>query len=450
MNAYQGRAIRLTLKTQELSKHPLAAQRTRLAEKATPQIGWLAPRIESFYPEPKELPPIKRLMIWSIDGLKLEPLIYHPELREAFPSFKMLMSKSINFSRVWSDNAQQVGGHQLLLKPTQDQASLIATTKSLSGWSAYIGSTNVTQPQIDDRFDVSIYVDPQELDEHPYQESLMQIQQMTKLGELLQERVLINTRFSSSTQTDMPPELIYIHTPLINQNKRGLTYSLSPIEKAWLEQTQLSEKQSHVWAQYFSRLKKLDYSLSQLLSELHTSSLTQDTALLITGTMGLPTRLNTVSPSTLMQHTETSALLYHPQLDSKRFSQLNQKSEVGTVLERTHLSALHSTINAILFSNGQLPHSEANQHGSISPYLLNQVPLPAFVDQAQKNGHFIVRMGNYYLFERPIGQPTLWEIHKKMRGSALLEVKDISSQAPILLRTLRDGINLSSLVEGLK
>ena len=434
LDEYVGQPVRLTLKTQKLDQHPLAAQKPSLAEKTIPQIGWLTPRIDSMYPKPQELPRLKRLIIWAVDGLKLDTLIHTPELMSYVPSLKSLISQGISFSRLWSNQVDQRGGHLILLQPSSTSQSLLQTIKRLGGWTAYIGSTLANQPKLNVRFDSVEYVDPQELDEHPYRGLLMQVQQMSKLGNLLHERSLKNQSKSK------PPELIYIHSPFETTSKRSSPFPVTKGEKKWLSQFELNKSTHKRWLDLFSHLKKIDYSLAQLLSELSLLGLEKDTAILLTGTVGLPPRLSNPSPRAFMQHIETSAILLHPQLFTKSSYQI----------DRAHLSALSDTLLSTLTSIEDLPEPSVEQRGSLAPYLLKQMPIPLFVDQAQKSAHFIVRMNNYYLFERPLGQPTLWHLSLQDAIKPNPPIKDLSKNSPILLRTMRDGITTSPLFEGLK
>ncbi|MAD60009.1 MAG: hypothetical protein CMH49_00665 [Myxococcales bacterium] len=436
--AYVGKAVRLTLKTQELD-HPHSSSSSQ--HKADRQTAWLIPRIDSLYPAPKDIPPIKRLIIWALDGIKLDPLMYTPRLREAFPSLKLLMDHGINFSRVWSKELDQREGHQLLLSPTPNQESLLASLNRLSGWSAYIGSTTHEQPQLDTRFDSTEYVDPQELDEHPYRGALMYVQQMSKLGKLLQERANLEAQLRlKGKEHSSKPELIYIHSPILLNNRKRSPFSLSRVEKNWIESFKLSSSLFKRTLGRFTQLKEIDYSLAQLMSELALSGLNKDTAILITGTAGLSWRFSTPKPKNLMQDTETSAILYHPNLNP--FSPY--------LLDRAHLSALSDTLASFLITNALSFEQLSQKRGSLAPYILNKKSLPAFVDQAQKGNHFIVRMSDYYLFERPIGQPTLWRFSLADSIIPNQKIEDLSTQAPILLRTLRDGIGISPLIEGLR
>ena len=98
LSKYVGKAIRLTLKTQELDK--LSSKSSTY--KSNRQVAWLSPRIDSVYPAPQDIPPIKRLIIWALDGIKLDSLMYESRLREAFPSLKLLIDHGVSFSRLWS------------------------------------------------------------------------------------------------------------------------------------------------------------------------------------------------------------------------------------------------------------------------------------------------------------------------------------------------------------
>lgn len=435
---YAGQAIRLTLKTEKLDQTSSTATKSY---KTNRQSAWLSPRIDSLYPAPQEFPQIKRLIIWALDGLKLDTLMYKAKMKEAFPSIQFLMNHGINFSRVWSKEPEQRAGHQLLLAPTPHQDSLLAILNRLSGWSAYIGSTTHEKPKFDTRFDSNEYVDPQELDEHPYRGALMYVQQMSKLGNLLQERANLEAQRKMKGQdSSLKPELIYIHSPKLFESRHRSPFSLSQIEKNWLDSFKLNPNLAKRTLSDFTQLKEIDYSLAQLLSELALSGLSDDTAILLTGINGLSGRYNIPSPKTLMQDSETSAILYHPQL---AFS-------TPYVLDHAHLSALSDTIASFMMPNALSFEQIAQQRGSLASYILNQEPLPAFVDQAHKANHLIVRMSDYYLFERPIGQPTLWRFSIADSIIPNQEIEDLSSRAPILLRTLRDGINISPLIEGLR
>lgn len=440
LDQYQGKPIRLTLTTQKVSDHPLSKQRQSLTEKAALGVGWLAPRVDSLYPPPHDLPKVRRLLVWAIDGLKLDIIFQQKELLDQLPSLKILVNRGVNFSRLWSDEASQRSGHLSLLQPLPRAKSILKHVKDNGGWSAYIGSTLSTVPVLDERFDSLEYVDPQEIDQNPFRALLMQVQQMSKLSRILDQR----SRMSKSKDL----ELIYIHSPHDNASRRSSPFPLSDKELKWIEKFKLSQKEERRWIRQLRQLKEIDYCLAQLLSSLSMHELYDETAVLITGTVGLPPKLTKPAPHILMSHVETSAILFHPHL----------KGAEGYQVDGANLSSLSETLLTLMTNIEEIPQGPPQRddqpiselRGSLAPFIINHWPLPAVIDNAMRNAHYLSRLNDYYLLERPIGQPILWRWPLDHSAHPLKVPNDLSQEAPILLRTMRDGLSVSSLLEGLR
>ena len=431
LKEHLGKPIRLTLKAKKIGNHPLSERRPKLTEKALLEVGWLLPRIESLYPPPKELPPSKRLLIWAIDGLKLDILFQNPELATHLPNLSWLIKNGIQFSRLWSSQNDQRNGHLMLLNPVPKSASLLKIIQDVGGRSAYVGSTLADLPATDIRFDSVEYVDPQELEEHPFRTLLMQVQQMSKLRGIFEQ----NKNFTRQGK----PELIYIHSSYESM-RRAYPFKLTQDEVTWLENFNLSSIEKRIWREYLSQLKEIDYSLAQLISELSIAGLEDDTTILITGTKGTTRKLSTPTPKNFIQHIETSAILLHPNL-------IGQKT---APIDKAHLSSLSDTLVTMMISNDAIPPPSKEQRGSLAPYILSQSNLPAILEHAYSGAHVLLRMKDYYLLERPLGQPTLWQWKLTETVNPNASINNLADSAPILLRTLRDGLSVSPLIEGLK
>lgn len=436
LSDYTGNATQLTLKSEEIDQNPQSAHRPRLAQGSTAEMGWLNPRIVSLYPAPRELPPIKRLIIWIIDGLQLETVLLSPEQLQSLPSLKFIADRSLILTRVWTDDLQSKRGHKQLLHPSHAQLSLIKQIKDAGGSCAYIGSTSVSPPELDTSFTTEDFVDAGELDEHPHQALLMKVQQMSKLGQLLTQSTR-QTRLDSVNST--PKELIYIHSPHEQAPRKKYPFELTQLEREWIEkQTQKKQEQQLIRLQV-AHLRELDYTLAQLLSEVSLAQVEKETAILIVGSSGKPAKLVSPTPARMRSHLETSALLYHPLLD------VDQRVHL---IDQAHLSALHDTLLSLLIGD-PYERSQGAWMGSLAPFMFQGAELPPMVSQAQRGAHLLTRIRDYYLFERPHGSPSLWQISLEDASDQSDSFRDLSEEAPILLRTLRDGLKLSPLLEGL-
>lgn len=457
---YIGQATRLTLKTQHVKDHPLAKRRQREARIAQNEIGWLTPRIESQYPKPHELPRAKRLIIWAIDGLKLERLIVYPELVESLPSLRLILKQSVRFTRLWSGGARPQDGHKLLLFPPHSKESLISKVNTAGGQSAYIGSTQSPPPKLDVSFSQVDYVDPGELDEHPHQTLLTQVQQVFRMRQILKDsarramRTPLKDRASMSHErrqgsqlarevrppsTQPKPELIYIHSARELTSRRKYPFKLTSSERDWIERLKLSKPEQRKAEIWLSRLKELDYCLSLLLSELSLASERGETALLLVGSVGSPRKLTLTKPQHLQSHLETSALYYHAKL----------KWDSPRTLDHAHMSALSDTISRVLISPEVLGQDERGR-GTLAPFIMSGTPLPPLVDVAQRGTYHLTRVHDYYLFERPHSAASLWRSTLKDSVSLGYQLENIAPTSPVLLRTLRDRLMISSLFQGLE
>ena len=438
---FVGQATRLTLKTHHIADHPLAQQRPRKARRAPTKIGWLNPRIESRYPAPLELPRAKRLIVWAVDGLKLERFFAHPHIIKFLPSLGLMINKGIRFTRLWSDNEQSLGGHRLLLYPPHNSESLVSKVRRARGQTVYIGSTLSEFPKLDVKFNRVDYVDPGELEDHPYRALLTQVQQVFRLRQALK---LIpsssDKRFARGTREDVTPELIYIHSPRESSLHRRYPFEMTQEERAWLDQAELSKAERHQNELWLNRLKELDYTLSLLLSELSLAQDHDDTALLILGSIGSPHKVSAPSPLRMRSHLETSALYYHPDLNM---------SESPQHIDRAHISALSDTISQILIAPDLLEQEERG-YGTLAPFILSKTPLPPRVDVAQRGTYRLTRIQDYYLFERPHSAARLWRASLDESSSLHNHLDNLAESSPILLRTLRDRLMISSLFQGLE
>ena len=439
LGKFVGQATRLTLKTHYISDHPLAQQRPRKVRKALTQIGWLNPRIESRYPPPLELPKAKRIIVWAVDGLKLERIFERPNIIKSMPSLGLMIKQGIRFTRLWSDNEQSLGGHRLLLQPPHHSESLVSMVKRAKGQSVYIGSTLSALPQLDVKFNRVEYVDPEEIEDNPYRALLTQVQQIFRLRQALRLSSSSLAQISPKSLKKESPELIYIHSPRPSSTHRRYPFEITPEERVWLDQAGLSKadrRHSEVW---LHRLKELDYSLSLLLSELSLDRDRDSTALLLFGNIGSPHKVTTPSPLKMRSHLETSALYYHPGIT---VTQSNRH------IDRAHISALSDTISQILTTPDLLEGEDGR--GTLAPFILSKTPLPPLVDIAQRGTSRLTRIQDYYLFERPHSSACLWKSSLAETSSLSDHFDNLAQSSPILLRTLRDRLTISSLFQGLE
>ena len=431
LNDYQGQAIQLTLKTETVGPHPQKKHRPASSHRSSANIGWLNPRIDARYPMPRELPQVKRLIVWVIDGFNLERTFLNPDHLLGLPSIKFLMERSIKFSRLWSDNLASQGGQHLLLQPPHVKESLPSQLKRIGGYTSYIGSISNPVPDLDVPFMSKEFVDEGELEEHPHKALLMKVQQMSRLGQHLHD----HQRFAQKHT----PELIYIHSPQDHLPRSRYPFELTSLEQSWLDLSARSASEKRLMRLYLAHLKEIDYTLAQLLSEVSLEGLETSTAILLVGSTGTPGKVISPSPAKLKAHIETSALLYHPQI---------RKDLSSFPIDGAPISALHDTLSALLLSDQQFIKTEG-WTGSLAPFYLGKVPLPPLVSRAQRGTHLLTRIRDFYLFEPSHGTPRLWYHPLDHHTKHSSELADLSQSHPILLRTLRDGLGVSPLVEGL-
>ena len=157
------------------------------------------------------------------------------------------------------------------------------------------------------------------------------------------------------------------------------------------------------------------------------------------GNVGSHRKLTLVNPQRLQAHLETSALYYHPQL----------KWSSPKSLDRAHMSALSDTISRVLVSP-EILGQDARGRGTLAPFILTDTKLPPLVDVAQRGTYHLTRIQDYYLFERPHSSANLWRSTLNESAALHQPLKNIAPSSPVLLRTLRDRLMISSLFQGLE
>jgi hypothetical protein len=405
LNTYADQPVRLTLQTQ------LEDTDQKTSES---QVAWLDPQIISRHPAPRQLPLIRSVVIWSIAGLRNDLLQYMLAHTEQYPNLARMITQSYILPTVWTQGITERSSYHHFLKPTHATTSFpqILTQYGIrtSLWSASAMFPN----ELSRLFDYAKVLEPQHKASTIHSLDLIQ-----SLGrELSQNPKRSHFIYLVSQELKLP-----IHQSSGFEIPELLTYKDSS-----------TIKHTKNYKNYLKQSIVVDYLFAQLLSTLHQNQRLKDTAIILMGSVGQRFKENReLNGIGMPEEVQVPVCIWHPHL----------KIDTKITHYGGSVGALAATLLESLISSDPLP-DYTWPYESLAPFILQDEAMPLKVERSISNGVKITRLGKFFMYERPHQTPILWNLNDPKHSW-----KNLSQLRPITLRTLRDGISVSDLRDGL-
>ena len=420
LSEYAYQPIRLTLSTQLEHLEGQSDEKSQSSEDSQDApIAWLDPQIISQHPNPKALPPIKSVLIWSLAGLRYDLLQYMLTHSEQYPNMARLLNHSYIIPSIWTQGMHEKGSHRYFLHPPQAKRSL---PDILSQNQIYTSIWSAKPSFFDDL--ARLFDHTRIFDKQPKLTPLHTLSLIKSLGELLfQKPDAAHFMYLVSHELKLP---MY--------QRNGFEIPELSNYKNMMNPNATYKKERNPYHAYLKQSIVVDYLFAQLWSTLYQTQQLQHTAIVIMGSIGQKFKeTRSVDGIGMPEEVQVPVCIWYP----------GNRLTTQVAHHGGNLGSLAATLLETLVHTDPLPDYEW-PYESLAPFILNRTPMPLHTEKVVSNGTTITRLGNFFMYERPHQSPVLWHLNDPHYAW-----QDLSDSRPITLRTLRDGLSVSHLREGL-
>ncbi len=377
--------------------------------------GWLGARVEALQLGVEALPPVRNVVVWTIDGLRSDRVaLGRAGEFPATPNLDLLRAEGAAMVDVWSGGASPEDGHRSLIEPWRGAPTLAAVAASRSRFSAYFGTSTGVEP--------------------PLTASFTTAQDLRRTGEPDETRVILRELDAWLDVRKKNPFFVYLSsaeprrphaTPAPGyqrQYARRREAEAPAVDELEAERA-AATVQRH--AEYDAQVTAADYWIGQLVSVLTRRGVLHETAVVVVGTVGQDldtTGLRADGAKLTPDLLRVPVVVWHPDriADSAR-----PLSRGGTLVDVAGLVAE-------LLGAGR---PEAWRTVPLGHALFDGSAMPLRPASARLGGHQVAgRWGDWWLHSSSRGD-VLWNV-----ADAAREPADVSTTHPITLRLLRDGL----------
>lgn len=411
LDDFAGRPIRLGLVTEPL---PVAAPEGDAGVAPPPapptaadfgRVRWIEPQILRPGLPHSQIPPVRNVVVWAVDGLRADRVaLGRAGDRAATPNLDLLAAEGVAAVDVWAGGATAIEGHRRLMGPHEPSGSVPGHLVA-AGLRTGLFNTNSTLP-------------PELVEAFTTKTDLQQA------GEPPETAVMLREVDAWLDVRKRQPFFLYLATrdPLTVMEERARIGRRGPSGTplpAGLERAVGAETDE---AAYDAAVAVSDYWIGQLLALLETHGVLDQTAIIITGTVGAELRPDPHGLSPGLLH--VPVVVWHPRLR-------RAQGMVRTLVTGGDLADLGATIMS--FAGVAAP--EGWPGIEMATALFNGLPLPPHPSHARQGNQVAARFGTWLL--RGVGSRDLrlWDLAEDPFAR-----EEISGDHPIALRTLRDSM----------
>lgn len=376
------------------------------------RAAWIEPTILMPGRPRSDLPPVRNVVVWSIDGLRGDRVgLGRGGDHAATPNLDLLAAEGGASADVWSGGATAAEGHRQLLRPHPDLPSLVQQMAASDRRTGLIAASDSVPADLAGQFNTR---DELGSAGSPAETPLV----LRELNGWLDARkresffLYVVTADPRLPQTPGPGyERLYQHA--------------RPV-RAGPEPRTVRRDQRDRMAAYDARVSAADYWVGQLLALLHRHGLAEDTAVVVTGSVGelIDDRAGAADAFGLVPALlQVPLVVWHPQLrDAPRPRPLVQGGQLADV-------------GATVLALAGLRAPERWPGIEMTSALFHGLPLPPHPSHARQGNLVAARFGDWLL--RGVGgrDLRLWNLAEDPAAR-----EEIGAGRPIALRALRDSM----------
>ena len=397
LDAYAGHPIRISFDTEGRSGD---------FERAV----WDAPSILRPSRHRARTPAVKNVILWVVDGLRGDRLgLGRGGERAETPNMDLLAREGAVALKVWSAGASATDGHRRLLTPQPDSPSLPAAMRALGLTAGLLSASSAVEKDMAGDFESHL--------------------NLRRAGEPVDTRTLVREVDSWLSTQKEKPFFLY----LVSDDPRVPLRPARAFQKLYERErplpsdvTRRVRRARDLLVAYDARLSIADYWIGQLVTLLERHGVLEDTAIIITGSVGQELRERGGlgdGHALVPQVFRVPLLIWHPAL--------RNRGPVRAFVEGTDLADVAAT--AVRLAGG---HVDPRWPGvDLNPALFHGVRLPAKPTHARFGTQYAARYGQWLLRASGLSEVRLWHFLDD-EGS----ISDPTASHPVAVRTLRDSM----------
>ncbi|MFZ4734624.1 MAG: sulfatase-like hydrolase/transferase [Bradymonadia bacterium] len=376
--------------------------------------GWLGARVEALQRGVDPLPPVRNVVVWTVDGLRSDRVgLGRAGEFPATPNLDLLRAEGAAMVDVWSGGASPDDGHRSLIEPWPGAPTLAAVAATRSRFSAYFGTSTGVEPSLTGSFTTA--------------------QDLRRTGEPDETRVILRELDAWLDVRKKNPFFVYLSSaeprrphatpaPGYQRLYARRREAEAPVVDDVDAERAAATLQRH--AEYDAQVTAADYWIGQLVSVLTRRGVLHETAIVVVGTVGQDldtTGLRADGAKLTPDLLRVPVVVWHPDriADSPR-----PLARGGTLVDVAGLVAE-------LLGAGR---PEAWRAVPLGHTLFDGSAMPLRPASARLGAQVAGRWGDWWLHASSRGV-VLWNV-----ADAAREPADVSPTHPITLRLLRDGL----------
>ncbi len=395
---WQGRPIRLDLDT-EGEAGPLG------------RAGWIEPTILMPGRPRGEVPPVRNVVLWVVDGLRSDRVgLGRGGDRAATPNIDLLAAEGAAAIEVWSGGASAADGHLRLLQPHPEGPPLAEVMAQGGRRTGLLASSSALTEALGETFQTR--VDLRSSGEAP--ETRILLREMDAWLDVRKKHPFFLYIASDDPRVPLEPVEGYKR---LYQRARPETMDDPASERA---------KRRELRIAYDAQLSAADYWVGQMVALLHRHGVAEDTAIVVAGTVGQELRENGGlgdGHALVPEVFQVPLVVWHPGLRNRGAPRpLTRGGDLGDVAQ---------TVAVIAGANPP----DAWGHLDLVPALFHGLPPPPMPSHARLGNQVAARFGGWLLRGAGNRELKLWNLRADPSARA-----EIGAERPIALRTLRDSM----------
>lgn len=406
LSAFAERPIRLSLDTEGERDEEDAASND--IERAL----WLEPQILHPTPAEAQLPPVRNVIVWVVDGLRDDRLTDGSDgARVPTPNLDLLARDGAAVIDVWSGGASAADGHERLLSSLADGPDLPTLMAATGRRTGFISTSRALDPKWFARFDTR--------------------QDLVREGEPNETRILLRELDAWLYVRKKDPFFLYLASadPRIPLKPapgyQRLLGRARPL-RAHVRRSERLANLRDLRIAYDAQVSATDYWAGQLVALLHNHNVSDDTAIFIVGSVGQELREagglgdgHALVPEVLT----VPLIVWHPHL--RRRSAERNLSRGGDLAD----------VAATILRVGQASLPARFPGVDMIPMLYSGESLLVHPTRARMGNQVAARYGNWVLRGAGSRDLKLWDMRADPKGT-----NDLAESNPIAFRTLRDSM----------
>ena len=414
-------ARRLTLaagqsRALDLSLDPYAGRPVRVSFDTEGKSGgieraiWEAPSILRPSRHRATTPAVRNVLLWVVDGMRDDRIgLGRGGERAETPNLDLLAREGAVALQVWSAGASATDGHRRLLHPQSGGPSLAEQMASLGRWSGFLSASSAIKETMTEDFATRL--------------------SLRRAGEPVETRTLLRELDGWLHTQKKAPFFIYVVSddPRVPLRPSGAFQRLYERERPLPPKVSRGVRRARdLYVSYDARLSIADYWIGQLVALLQAHGVLEETALIITGSVGQELRERGGlgdGHALVPQVFRVPLIVWHPGLRNKGPARLFVE---GADLVDVAATAVHLV-------GGRAAESWPGV--DLSPALFHGVLLPAKPTHARFGTQYAARYGRWLLRASGLSEVKLWHFADDEEP-----IVDPSLSHPIAVRTLRDSM----------